>query len=375
VELVAVQNDAHLWGEEYQRKLSDILAMQDDITRDISDKLRLKLSGADEERLTAHPTASPEAYQLYLKGRYDAAKLTKEGMEQGIEAFQQAIGLDPNYALAYDGLAYAYAQDGDDFLLAPHDAMPKAREAAKKALALDDTSAEAHTEMATIDFWYDFDWSAAEREFQRATQLRPNYGPAREMYGWYLLTMGRVEEGVKESERAVELEPFSSEVGEISGSNLYLAHRYDRAIEVLRQTLVGDPENWLARMFLGMSYEAKGDLPQAVHELEETRRVETDIPWPLAQLATVYTLTGKKSESDKALKELEEWSKHSYVPAYNIAAVHAMRGEKAQALDLLDKAYQDRSMMLTFVKLDPQLDSLRGEPRFKDLLRRMGLPQ
>jgi serine/threonine protein kinase/Tfp pilus assembly protein PilF len=375
VELVAVKNDAHLWGEEYQRKLSDILAMQDEITRDVSEKLRRKLSGGDEKRLAARPTANPEAYQLFLKGRYYAGKLTKEGMEQGIEAFHQAIALDPNYALAYDGLAYAYAQDGDDFFLSPRDCMPKAREAAQKALALDDTSAEAHTEMATINFWYDYDWSAAEREFLRAIQLRPNYAAARYMYGWYLITMGRVEEGVKESERALELEPFSSEVDGNSGGNLYYARHYDRAIDVLHRTLEGDPENWLARMFLGLAYEGKGDLPRSQHELEETRRVESTIPWPLARLASVYALAGRKSDSDKALNELEDWSKRSYVPSYNIAAVYATRGEKAKALGLLEKAYEDRSMMLTFVKSDPQLDSLRGEARFKDLLRRMGLPQ
>ncbi len=373
VELVDVRNDAHLWGEEYQRKRSDILAMQDDISRDIADKLRRKLSGEDA-RKPPGSTANPEAYQLYYKGRYYAGKLTKEGMEQGIEAFRQAIALDPNYALAYDGLAYAYAQDGDDFYLPPRECMPKAREAAQKALALDDTSAEAHTEMGTINFWYDYDWSAAEREFQRAIQLRPNYAAAREMYGWYLITVGRVEEGVKECERAVQLEPNSSEVGAVSGSTLYFARRYDRAIEILQQTLNGDPENWLARMFLGLAHESKGDLPRALHEMEEARRMETTIPWPLARLVSAYALAGRKRDSDKALKDLEDWSKRSYVPAYNIAAAHAMRGEKAQALALLDKAYEDRSMMLTFLKADPQLDSLRAEPRFKDLVRRMGLP-
>jgi len=189
VELVDVKNNSHIWGEEYSRKLAEILPMQGEITRDISDKLRRKLTGEDEKRLAKRSTTNPDAYQFYLKGRYFAEKLSKEGLEKGIDYFHRAIDLDPNFALAYDGLAYAYATS-DDFFLPPREAMPKAREAAKKALELDDTLPEAHTEMGIIDFWYEFDWSGAEREFRRAIELKPNYAHAHEYYGWYLVSAG-----------------------------------------------------------------------------------------------------------------------------------------------------------------------------------------
>jgi serine/threonine protein kinase/tetratricopeptide (TPR) repeat protein len=373
-ELVNVENDSHIWGATYNRRLADLLAIQQEITRDISDELRRKLSGEDEKQLAKRLTTNPEAYQLYLKGRYFAEKLTKEGVDKGIQYFHQAIDIDPNYALAYEGLSYAY-YNSDDFFMTPQESMPKAREAAKKALELDDTLAEAHTDMGTIHFWYDYDWDAAEREFKRAIELKPNSADAHVWYGWELVSVGRVAEGIAESKRGVALDPLSVEVNGLAGQNLYYARQYDQAIEQLRKTLDMDPDFWLARMLLGLAYEAKGDFARAGAECEKARATEATVPWPLAELGHAYALAGRKDDAENALKELEAWSKLSYVPAYNFAELYIGLGEKEQALAMLEKAHADRSMLLTFLMDDHEFESLHSAPRFMDVARHIGLSQ
>jgi eukaryotic-like serine/threonine-protein kinase len=375
VELVRVDNNSHIWGEEYNRKMSDLLAIQDGITRDISDKLRRKITGEEEKRLAKRSTTNPEAYQLYLKGRYFAEKFTKDGVNKGIEYFRQAIDLDPNYALAYGGLAFAYSDGEDDFFLSPRDSMPKASEAAKKALELDDTVSEAHLEMGKVHYWYDYDWSAAEKELRRAIELEPNYASAHAYYGWYLVSVGRFQEGIEESKRAQELDPLSIETNAVAAQNLYFAHRYDEAIDLSRKTLDMDPTYWIARLFLGLSYEARGDLSRALVELQSAKETETTIPFPSAELAHAYAVSGRKREAEEILRQLKDRSKQSYVPAYNFAEIYIGLGDKEQALASLEKACADRSMLLTFLKVDPELDGLHSDPRFKDLLRRVGLPQ
>jgi len=373
-ELVNVENNSHIWGAAYNRKLADLLAIQQEITKDISDKLSRRLSGEDERQRAKRLTTNPEAYGLYLKGRYFAEKLTQEGVTKGIEYFHQAIDVDPNYALAYEGLSYAY-YTSNDFFLTPQESMPKAREAARKALELDDTLAEAHTDMGTIHFWHDYDWNAAEKEFRRAIELKPNSADAHSYYGWELISVGRVDEGIAESKRAVELDPLSIEVNETVGQNLYYARQYDQAIEQLRKTLDMEPDYWLAHMLLGLAYEAKGDLARAVAECKKAREIETSIPWPLAELGHVYALSGKKSDAENVRKELERWSKRSYVPAYNFAEVYIGLGDKEHALAMLEKAYADRSMLLTLLADDHEFDSLHSDPRCAALLGRIGLPQ
>jgi len=293
-------------------------------------------------------------------------------LNKGIEYFHQAIEVDPNYALAYEGLSYAY-YNSNDFFLTPQESMPKARAAAVKALQLDDTLAEAHADMGMILFWYDYDWNAADRELRRAIELKPNSADAHADYGWELTLAGRVNEGVAESKRAVELDPLSVEVNETAGQNLYFAHQYDQAIEQLSKTLEMDPNYWVARMFLGGAYEAKGDIARAVAECKKARDTEPSIPWPLAELGHAYALAGRRGDAENVLRELERWSKRSYVPAYNFAEVYIGLGNKEQALAMLEKAYADRSMALTFVTADQEFDSLRSDPRFRDLVRHIGL--
>jgi serine/threonine protein kinase/Flp pilus assembly protein TadD len=373
-ELVNVENNSHIWGATYNRKLADLLAIQQGITKDISDELRRKLSGEDEKQLAKRLTTNPEAYQLYLKGRYFAEKLTEEGVNKGIEYFHQAIDVDPNYALAYEGLSYAY-YTSNDFFLTPQESMPKAREAARKALELDDTLAEAHADMGIIHFWYDYDWNAAEREFRHAIELKPNSADAHVYYGWELISVGRVDEGIAESKRGVELDPLSVWVNQTAGQNLYFARQYDQAIEQLRKTLAMQPDYWLARMELGLAYEAKGDLARAVAECGKAREIEPSIPLPLAELGHAYALSGRKGDAENAIRELERRSKRSYVPAYNFAEVYIGLGDKEQALAMLEKAYADRSMLLTFLTGDQEFDSLHSDQRYASLLRRMGLHQ
>jgi eukaryotic-like serine/threonine-protein kinase len=374
VDLVNASDGAELWGEEYNPKMADILGTQTDISREIVTKLRIRLTGDEEKRLTTQAAENPEAYQLYLKGRYFAEKFTKDDVNKGIEYFHQAIDLDPNYALAYEGLSYAYFTSADLFL-SPLESMPKADEAARKALQLDDTLAEAHADMAIVHFWYGYDWSAAEKEFKRAIELKPNYAHAHEYYGWDLISVGQTEEGINESKRALELDPLSTEVSSTHGANFYYGRQYGPAIGQLRKTLEMDPNSWFARMFLGLSYEASGDLPRAIAECQKAREIETTIPWPSAELAHAYAASGRKSEAEEILNQFKDRSRQSYVPAYNFAEIYIGLGDKEQALAALEKAYADRSMLLTFLKVDPEFDSLRSDPRFKDLLRRVGLPQ
>ena len=372
VELINVGKNSHMWGNVYDRNMADLLATQQEITKGISGELRRKLSVSDEQRLAKRQTMHPEAYPLYLKGRYFAEKLTEMDVNKGIEYFHQAIGVDPNYALAYEGLSYAY-YTSNDFFATPQQSMPRAREAASKALELDETLAEAHIDMAIVHFWYDYDWKAAEREFQRALELKPDSADAHAYYGWELVSLGRFDEGVAESKRAVELDPLSVEVGETAGQNFYYAHQYDLAIEQLAKTLDLDPHYWLARMMLGLAYKAKGDFPRAVAEGEKAREDESSIAWPLAELGHTYAVSGRKDEAEKILHELESRSKTRYVPAYHFAEIRLGLGNKEQAVTMLEKACADRSMLLTFVTSDPEFNSLRSDPRFKDVVRRVGL--
>jgi serine/threonine-protein kinase len=372
-DLVKVADGSELWGEQYNRKMADLLAVQEDIAKEISQKLRFRLSSEEKKRLAKHYTENAEAYQLYLKGRYYADKMMKEGLDRGIEYFNQAIALDPSYALAYGGLAYDY-QIAEDIFLSPRAVMPKAKEAARRAIELDDTLAEPHTEMACVSFWYDWDWGAAEREFRRAIELDPNWAPAHGFYGWYLVTMERYDEGIAENKRAVELDPLSSMANELLGQTLYFARRYDQAIEQLYQTIDMNPNDWFAQVLHADSYEQKGQVSEAIADLRKARVSATTAPWASGELARAYALAGKQEEAQKVLVGLEQQWKRSHVGAYNIATVYAALGEKDQTFTWLEKAYEDRTFFLTVLKVDPEMDPLRSDPRFNDLLRRVGLP-
>jgi serine/threonine protein kinase/tetratricopeptide (TPR) repeat protein len=372
-ELVDAADNSHLWGEQYDRKLADALAVQNEIAHQIVDKLRLRLSNAQVSRITTRQTASPEAYQLYLKGRYFAAQFTPEGLSKGMTYFQQAIALDPNYALAYDGISYYYGLI-DDQTDVPAAVIPKAREAARKAIELDDTLVEPHVEMGAVYDFYDFDFPAAEREFQRAISLNPNYASAHEFYSWHLISMGRMDEAIREGQRAVELDPLFPEIPSILAWDLYFARRYDQAAAELHKTLELAPNYPLGYYYLGQVYAQQGRFDDAIAAQRKAAELfGGGVSWPLTEIARDYVLAGKSAEAHQALEDLLKRARTSHVIPYGIATVYAALGDKDRAFAQLEQAYSQRSFFLDFLKVDPELDSLHSDPRFQSLLGRMKL--
>jgi serine/threonine protein kinase/tetratricopeptide (TPR) repeat protein len=369
-ELVDVDDNSHLWGEQYNRKLADALAVQNEIAAQISDKLRLKLSSQQKTRLAKGQTENPDAYRLYLQGRFYADKLTKEGLEKGLDYFRQAIALDPNYARAYAGTSAVIAL-ADDAGGAPQDIMPKAKEAALKAVELNDTLAEGHIELGTVYFTYDYDWPAAEREFRRGVELTPNYSRAHELLGWYLVEVGRTDEGLDHARRAVALDPLSVESAASLGWQLYFARRYDEAAAETRKVFELQPDCGFCYSILGQIYSQQGRYDEAI---AAQQKAQEGVMSPTAELARVYALAGSAAEARQRLAELRAGAKRQYVPKYMIAIVYAALGDKDLAVAQLEQAYQDRSQWMAFLKVDPEMDSLRSDARFQDLMRRMNFP-
>lgn len=371
VELVDVRLNKLLWGKQYDRKLSDLLATQREIATEITQNLRLQLSGADEHRVTRHYAKDPEAYQLYLKGHYHASKYTKEGFNKGIEYFEQAIAKDPNFALAYSGLSYCYMNQ-TDWVFAPKESVPKARQAVENALRIDESLAEAHTMNAMLLLQYDWNWLAAEREFRRAIELDPNYALGRSFLAWYLAAMGRFEESIAEDRRALDLDPLSSAVNADLGWDLYLARRYDEGIAQLKKAIDLEPNYWVSHVLLGRCYEQTGKPNEAVAEFQKARQIENSIPEVMAALGHGYAVSGRKAEAMQIIRELQARSKTEFVPSYSIATVYAGLGMKEEALRYLVKSFDEGSFYMIHLKVEPVLDPLRADPRFADLVRRVG---
>jgi serine/threonine-protein kinase len=375
VELDDVRNGKQLWGERYNRKLADLLAVQNEIAREVSQLLRSQLSAEDQQKLTKGSTDNPEAYQLYLKGKYYTNKLSKTGFSKGIEYFNQAIALDHQYGLAYSGLAYNYINQ-DDWFMAPNEAGPKTREAAQKALAIDESDGGAHLSMAIVTHWYDWNWAAAESEFKRAIELNPNNWEAHTYYSWFLAPMGRNDQSIAEAKRAQQADPLSGFANFNVGGALVFARQWDPAIEQLHRAIEVDPTFWFSHCFLGRAYEQKGKLPEAIAEFQRALELEEDNAEIWSGLGHAYALSGKRAEAQKVLEHLKGVSAHSWVAPYNIAVIYAGLGEKEQAFAFLDQAYKDRSYYLpTYLATDARIDSLRSDPRFVELRKRVGLPE
>jgi TolB-like protein/Flp pilus assembly protein TadD len=372
-ELVNTDDNSELWGELYNRKLVDVLAVQQDIVAQIAGKLRAKLSSAQKTEMARGQTENPEAYQLYLKGRYYAGKFDAENLKKGFAYFQQAIALDPNYALAYDGLAYYY-ELVEDLYFRVDEVMPKAKAAARKALEIDDSIAESHVEMGAIDTLYDFDWAGSERESKRAIELNPNYAPAHEYYSWTLLAEGRATEAVAESRRAEALDPLSAEISSFTGWWLYFARRYDEAVTQFHKCLDLDSNYIACHAFLGETYIQQGRFSDAIAAEANALKIDSGWSWAAAETARAYALSGRRAEAQRGLDELLALSKRSHISKYSLATVYAALGDKSRALDELEQAYAERSFFFDFLKSDPEMDSLRSEPRFQQLFRQMNFP-
>jgi serine/threonine protein kinase/Tfp pilus assembly protein PilF len=373
VELIRADDKTQIWGEQYDRKATDLLSVQREIAREITSNLRLKLSGAEQGRVTKHYTENPEAYQLYLKGRFYWNKRTGDAAKKAVEYFQRAIEIDPNYALAYAGLADAYQLLNLFADASPQEAFPKAKTAAKRALELDETLAEAHTSLASSLFLYDRNYPEAEREFLRAIQLNPNYATAHHWYGvTYLAKMERFDEAIAELKRAQELDPFSLVINADFGNTYIQARQYDKAIEQLRTTIQMDQNFYVAHMFLGMAYQMKGNFQDAIAEFQKARQLNDD-PFVLALLGDIYALSGRKDEALKILDQLKQLSKQRFVYAYGVALVYVGLGDKDQAFQWLEKSFQDHEARINRLKVDPLFDSVRSDPRYADLIHRIGL--
>jgi len=374
-ELVDVRDNALLWGEQYDRKMSDLLRTQREIAREIVEKLKLKVSG-DEKGLAKNYTESSEAYQLYLRGRFYWNKRTGEALQKSIEYFNQAIEQDPGFALAYAGLADCYLVPGNP--LPPRERMPKAKAAAMRALELDGTLAEAHTSLARVLATYDWDWTGAEKEYKRSIELNPRYAIAHQWYSGFLEAMGRRNEAIAERKRARELDPLSLTINFALGLTFYYDRNYDQAIEQFQKTLELDQNFPAVLTFLPAAYEQKGMYDKATAEFKKALLLQganAESSFSLSGLGHVYGVSGKKAEARAVLDKLKQKSRQEYISALYIALVYAGLGEKDQAFAWLGEGYKERSFQMQGLKLDPRWDSLRSDPRFADLVRRVGLAQ
>src|SRR3989441_8151035 len=372
VQLINATNDAHLWAESYDRALTDIFTVESEIAKTIADTLRAKLTGSEERMMSKKPTANPEAYEFYLKGRFFWNKRTGVDLRKAIDYFNQAVAKDPSYALAYAGLADAYVLLSGFGAASPKDSLPEAKAAAEKGLDLDGTLGEAHASLAQALLAYDFNFARANREFRRAIELNPNYATAHHWYGESVLTpLGQFEDGVAELKRALQLDPLSVIINADVGTVLTSARRYDEAIEQLRKTLEMDPSFYYAHYNLGEALEMKGLTENAIAEYQKATALNDD-PVPQALLGHLYAKMGRKDEARRILQRLRDSSKQHYVSPYLFAMIHIGLGDKDQAIDFLEKTYEDRDgYSIAFVKVDPFLDPLRSDPRFEALVQRV----
>jgi eukaryotic-like serine/threonine-protein kinase len=372
-DLIDARDNSEIWGENFEGKTSEILRIQQDITARVSQKLRLRLSGEDKQQLGKRETANPEAYQLYLKGRYFTTRFTKEGADRGLDYFRQAIAADPNYALAYQGLAKYYGVVDDVFVPA-REAEPKAKAAALKAVELDDHLAESHEALGAILFWYEYDWPGAEKELRRAIELNQNLAGAHTLYGWYLTCLGHPEKGIEEGRKAQALDPLAAEPPEVMGQDLYLARRYPEAVDQFRKTLDLDPKYFLAHLGLALTYMVQGKSRDAIAAAQSATEDEPLADWPTAVLGMAYAAAGQRAEAEKLLSEMKQKASRGWVPSYAFAEIYAGLRDKSSTLDALEKCYEERAWFLTYLNTAPEFDFIRSEPRFQALLRRMNFP-
>ena len=373
-ELVDVATGSQLWGAQYDRKPGDIFVVQDEISNEISGKLRLQLTRAEKKRLTKHHTENAEAYRLYLKGRHHWNRWTEEGFYKAIEYFQQAVEKDPSYALAYTGLADSYVLLGWNSYLPPKEAFPKGKAAAMTALQLDPDLAEAHTSLAALLWLHDWQWEEAETEFKRSLELSPTYPTANHWYAEYVMTMGRHGEAMARMKNGQELDPLSLIINVAVGWAFYCARRYDEAIEQLRRTVELDPNYPVTYWILGLLLRKTGCYELAITEGEKGVKLSGGSPLMRAALAHTFGAAGRTKEALQMLDDLTELAKQKYVAPYFFAGIHIGLGENDRAMEYLEKSYEEHSHWLIYLHIDPSMDGLRDNPRFQDLLRRVGLP-
>jgi tetratricopeptide (TPR) repeat protein len=372
-QLIRAFADKHLWAQSYEVELRDILALQKEVARSIAEQIRIKLNPNERTELNHPKVVNPEAYEAYLKGRYFWNKRTGEGLKKAIGYFNQAIDKDPNYARAYTGLADSYALMGDwEYgVLPPAEAFPKAQAAAAKALALDNTLGEAHTSLAFVLDLFDWDWGAAEREYKQAVELSPNYATAHQWYTWHLIVLGRTSEAIAEMRRAESLDPLSLIISADMADVLLIARRYDEAIQQSQKTMEMDPQFAVAHYQLGQALVQEHMYDKGIAEFQKAIGFSGGNKTFRSALAYAYATSGRRNEALEILNDLKTRLNNGFSNASEIALIHVGLDEKDQALTWLEKAYGER--FNPSVLLRPCFDPLRSDPRFQDLLRRIGL--
>jgi DNA-binding winged helix-turn-helix (wHTH) protein/tetratricopeptide (TPR) repeat protein len=372
-ELVKVADGSQLWGEQYNRSPSDILAIQEEIARAITESLKFKLTSSDSISLARHPTENIEAYNLYMRGRYFWNKYSKEWVMKAIEVFQEAIQIDSYYALAYCGLADAYFRLSNVHF-PPREVMPKAKEAALRAVEIDDNLAEAHSSLGLVKVYYDHDWIGAEAEFRKALKLDPNLVSAHQRYGSYLTFMGRFEESIRHYETALELDPFSLQINMNLATTYYLRGEYDRAINHLNKTSELEPSYMPTHFVLGSAYVQQGRLQEAIEQFQFIYKMDEEAYIALGFMGYAHALNGQRAEAETLLNILQDIAERKYISPYSLLLIHLAIGPLERVFQLLEQLYEERNDWLVWLKVSPELKNLRSDPRFQDLLRRIGFP-
>lgn len=372
-ELVKVADGSQLWGEQYNRTPSDILAIQDEIAKAICDSLKFKLTHQERNRIAKQPTENTEAYNLYLRGRYFWNKYNKDWVLKGIDAFKQAIAIDANYALAYCGMADAYFRLSN-LHFPPREVLPKAREAALKAVEIDENVAEAHSSLALIHVYFDHDWSRAEQEFRRALELDPYLVSAHQRYGSYLTFMGRFEESIRHYETALELDPFSLQINMNLATTYYLRGEHDRAINHLQKTMELEPDYMPLHFVLGCVYIQQNRLEDAIREFQLIYKLDDETYLALGFMGYAHALAGQRAEAETLLNILQDISLRKYVSPYSMLVIHLALGPEERVFELLEQLYEERNDWMVWLKVSPELKNLRSHPRYRSLLRRVGFP-
>lgn len=374
-ELVDVADGSQIWGEQYNRELAEIFAVEESIAREIADKLRLRISGEQRKRLGKRQTQNTEAYQHYLRGRFHWNKRVESELRKAIKHFEQAIEIDPGYALAYAGLADSYGLLTAWTECRPEEAFPTAKQMATKALTLDESLAEAHTSLAYINVVYEWNWTKAEEEYRRAIELNPSYANAHHWYAYLLMLECRFDEARLAIEKAQELDPLSLIINANVGFRLFLARQYDAALEQLDKALAMDASFPSVHYYLGLTYEQKGMYEQSVAAFRQAANFSGGVPGDIGALGHAYAAWGKRDEATEVLKRLLDLAQHRYVPSFHIGLMHMRLGDTDRAFEWFNKAYVERDFYLIYLKVDPRLDCIRSDPRFTELYRRVGLPQ
>jgi TolB-like protein/DNA-binding winged helix-turn-helix (wHTH) protein/Flp pilus assembly protein TadD len=374
-QLIQARTDKHLWAHSYQGDLRNTLTLQNQVARAIAEEINVELSPQEQAALKNSKTVNPEAYEAYLKGRYFWNKRTADSLKKAKEYFEQAIATDPNYAQAYSGLADTYALLGDwqYAVMSSKEALPKAKAAATKALKLDDTLGEAHTSLAFCLDGFDWDWNAAEREFRRAIELSPGYATAHHWYAWHLSLVGQHGQAIAEMRKAESLDPLSLIINADLAELFLIAHSYDESIRQSRKTIDMDPNFALAHNQLGQAYLQKQMDDEAIAELQKAIQFSNGSSTCTANLARAYAVSGRRNGALRLLNSLKQRSNHGYSNASDIAGIYAALGDRDQAMSWLEKAYQER--FNPSILMRPTFDPLRSDPRFQDLVHRIGLPR